>query len=76
VAIDSPRNITNRNQSLLLFHINPTNTIVWARKTFIGSVVSCGVDFQQNLGSKPVMDLAVIKTSVATDSPRDITNRN
>jgi hypothetical protein len=50
VATDSPRDITNRNQPLLLFHMDSTNTIVWARKSFIGSVVSCGVDFQQNLG--------------------------
>jgi hypothetical protein len=28
VATDSPRDITNRNQPLLLFHMDPTNTIV------------------------------------------------
>jgi hypothetical protein len=50
VATDSPRDITNGNQPLLFFHMDPTNTIVWARKSFIGSVVSCGVDFEQNLG--------------------------
>jgi hypothetical protein len=54
VAAVISRDITNRNQDqpLLLFHMDPTNTIVWARKSFIGSVVSCGVDFQQNLGGK------------------------
>jgi hypothetical protein len=50
VATDSPRYITNGNQPLLLFHMDPTNTIVWARKTFIGSVVSCNVDVEQYLG--------------------------
>jgi hypothetical protein len=50
VATVKSRDITNRNQPLLLFHMDSTNTIVWARKSFIGSVVSCGVDFQQNLG--------------------------
>jgi hypothetical protein len=49
VATDSPGDITHRNQPLLLFHMDPTNTIVWARKSFIGSVVSCRVDFQKNL---------------------------
>jgi hypothetical protein len=47
---NSPRDITNRNQPLLLFYMDPTNTIVWARKSFIGSVVSCGADLQQDLG--------------------------
>jgi hypothetical protein len=50
VATDSPRDITNGNQPLLPFHVDPTNTIVWARKSFIGSVVSCGVDLEQKLG--------------------------
>jgi hypothetical protein len=80
VATNSPR--TNRNQPLLLFHMDPTNTIVWTRKSVICSVVSCGVDFQQNLGWKSHSDgphhhTSVSKTSVATDSRRDIlTNRN
>jgi hypothetical protein len=46
----------NWNQPLLLFHMDPTNTIVWARKSFIGPVVSYRVDFQQNLAWKSVMD--------------------
>jgi hypothetical protein len=50
VATDSPRDITNRNQPLFFFHMDPTNTIVYERKRFTGSVVSCRVDFQQNLG--------------------------
>jgi hypothetical protein len=50
VATDSPRDTTNRNQPLLFFHMDPTNTIVWARKSLIGSVVLCRVDFEQNLG--------------------------
>jgi hypothetical protein len=50
------RDITNPNQPLLFFHMNPTNSIVWTRKSFIGSLVSCGVGFQQNLGQKSVMD--------------------
>jgi hypothetical protein len=39
VATDSHKDITNRNQPLLFFHMDPTNTIVWARKSFIGSAV-------------------------------------
>jgi hypothetical protein len=36
-----------------------------------------GVDFQQNLGQKSVMDPAAVSTiSLATNSHRDITNRN
>jgi hypothetical protein len=50
VATDSPRDITNKKQPLLFFYMDPTNTIVWARKSFVGSVVSCGVDFEQNFG--------------------------
>jgi hypothetical protein len=80
VATDSPRDITNGNQPLLPFHVDPTNTIVWSRKSFIGSVVSCGVDFDflnktwvENHPND--MDPAAVSTiSVATDSPRDITN--
>jgi hypothetical protein len=30
----------------------PPNSIVWTRKSFIGSLVSCGVGFYQNLGQK------------------------
>jgi hypothetical protein len=30
--------------------MDPTNAIVWARKSFIGSVVSCWIYFEQNLG--------------------------
>jgi hypothetical protein len=44
------RDITNGNQPLLFFHTDPTNTTVWTTKSFIGSVVSCRVDFEQNLG--------------------------
>jgi hypothetical protein len=36
--------------------MDPTNSIVWTRKSFIGSLVSCRVGFQQNLGQKGVMD--------------------
>jgi hypothetical protein len=39
VATDSLGNTTNRNQPLLLFQMDPTNTIVWARKRFIGLVM-------------------------------------
>jgi hypothetical protein len=42
--------VTNRNQPLLFFHMDPTNNIVWTRKSFIGSVVSCRLGFEQNLG--------------------------
>jgi hypothetical protein len=55
VATDSPGDLTNRNELLLFFPMDPTNTIVWTRKSFIGSVVSCEVDFQQNLGWKSMM---------------------
>jgi hypothetical protein len=50
VAINSPRYITNRNQPLLFFHMDPTNSIVWTRKSFIGSVMSGSDDLEQNLG--------------------------
>jgi hypothetical protein len=33
VATDRPGGITNRNKPLLIFHVNPTNTIGWARKS-------------------------------------------
>jgi hypothetical protein len=47
VATDSPKDITNRNQPLLFFHMmHPTNTIVGTRESFIGSVVWCRVDFE------------------------------
>jgi hypothetical protein len=36
--------------------MDPTNSIVWTRKSFIVSLVSSGVGFQQNLGQKSVMD--------------------
>jgi hypothetical protein len=55
-ATNSHKNILNRNQPFLFFHMDPTNSIVWTRKSFIGSLVSCGVGFQQNLGQKSVMD--------------------
>jgi hypothetical protein len=48
--------ITNKNQPLLFFHMDPTNSIAWTRKSFNSYVVSCRVDFQQNLGQKSVMD--------------------
>jgi hypothetical protein len=50
--------VMDTSSPLLLFHMDPTNSIVLTRKSFIGSVVSCGVDFQQNLdlGWKSVMD--------------------
>jgi hypothetical protein len=56
--------------------MDPTNTIVWVRKGFYGSVVSRGVDFQQNLGGKSTIGPAASTISVATDSPGDLTNRN
>jgi hypothetical protein len=57
-ATNSHRDITNRNEPLLFIHMDPTNSIVWTRKSFIGSLVSCGVGFHQNfyLGQKSVMD--------------------
>jgi hypothetical protein len=36
LATNSHRDITNRNQPLLLFHMDPTNSIVWTRKSSIG----------------------------------------
>jgi hypothetical protein len=57
LATNSHRDITIRNQPLLFFHMDPTNSIVWTRKSFIGSLVSCRVGFWQNLGQKSsVMD--------------------
>jgi hypothetical protein len=53
-ATNSHRDITNRNEPLLFIHMDPTNIIVWTRKSFIGSLVSCRVGFHQNfyLGQK------------------------
>jgi hypothetical protein len=77
VATDRPRGITNRNQPLLIFHMDPTNTIGCARKSFICSVVSFRVDYEPNLGCEPVLDHSAVSTiSVATDRPKGITNRN
>jgi hypothetical protein len=78
-ATNSHRDITNRNQPLLFFHMDPTNSnvIVWTRKIFIGSFVSFRVGFQQNLGQKSVMDPTYVSTILgAINSHRDITNRN
>jgi hypothetical protein len=36
--------------------MDPTNSIVWIKKSFIGSLVSCRVGFHQNLGQKSVTD--------------------
>jgi hypothetical protein len=36
--------------------MDPTNSIVWTRKSFIGSLFPCRVGFQQNLGQKSVTD--------------------
>jgi hypothetical protein len=57
-ATNSHRDITNRNQPLLFFHMDPTNSnvFVWTRKSFVECLVSCRVGFQQNLGQKSVMD--------------------
>jgi hypothetical protein len=52
LATNSHRDITNRNQPLLVFHMDPTNSIVWTRKSFIGSLVSYRVWFSARLGSK------------------------
>jgi hypothetical protein len=60
LATNSHRDITNRNQPLLSFHTDPTDSIIWTRKSFIGSVVSCGVGFQQNMGQKSLMDPIVV----------------
>jgi hypothetical protein len=47
---------TNRNQPLLFFHMDPTNSIVWTRMSFIGSEVSCRMGMCQNFGRKSLMD--------------------
>jgi hypothetical protein len=39
-----------------------SNLIVWTRKSYVGSLVSCGVGFQQNLGQKSVMDPSYVRT--------------
>jgi hypothetical protein len=36
--------------------VDPTNSIVWTRMSFIGSVVSCRMGMCQNLGRKSLMD--------------------
>jgi hypothetical protein len=50
IGHQQPQDITNRNQPLLFFHMDPSNSIVWTRKSFIGSLMPCRVGFQQNLG--------------------------
>jgi hypothetical protein len=57
---NSHRDITNRNQPLLSFHTDPTDSIVWTRKSFIGSVVTCGVGFHQYMGQKSLMDHSAV----------------
>jgi hypothetical protein len=76
-ATNSHRDITNRNEPLLFIHMDPTNSIVWTRKSFIGSLVSCGVGIHQNLGQK-ISDGSQLSARflAATNSHRDITNRN
>jgi hypothetical protein len=53
-ATNSHRDITNRNEPLLFIHMDPTNSIVWTRKSFIGSVLLCVMQgwFLSKLGSK------------------------
>jgi hypothetical protein len=36
--------------------MDPTNSIIWTRKRFIGPLVLCRVGFLQNLGQKSAMD--------------------
>jgi hypothetical protein len=69
-ATNSHRDISNRNQPLLFFHMVSTNSIVWTRKSFIGSLVSCRVDFQQNLGQKSVMDSSCQHNFLGHQQPR------
>jgi hypothetical protein len=78
LATNSHRDITNRNQPLLFFHMDPTNSIVWTRKSFIFYLVLCKVGFQQNLGQISVMYIPGASTIslVTNNSHRDITNRN
>ena len=52
LATNSQRDITNRNQPLLFFHVDPTNSIVWTNKSLTGNVVSCKVGFSAKLGSE------------------------
>jgi hypothetical protein len=44
--------------------MDPANSIVWTRKSFIGSLVSSRVGFQQNLGQKSAVKdpIAVVST--------------
>jgi hypothetical protein len=53
-ATNSHRDKTNRNEPLSFSHMDPTNSIVLARKSFIGSMVLCVVQgwFSAKLGSK------------------------
>jgi hypothetical protein len=78
VTTNNPRDISNRNQSLLFLHMDTTNNIVWTRKSFIGPLVSWGLDLQQKLGWKSIPWIqAVSRISVTTNNPiRDISNRN
>jgi hypothetical protein len=76
VATDSPKDTTNRNQPLLFFQMDPTNTTVWTTKSFIGSVVSCRVDFEQNLGWNWVMDFGSQHNFCGHWQPQGQTNRN
>jgi hypothetical protein len=52
-----PQGHHKQESTTFFMHMDPANDIVWARKSFIGSLVSCRVGFQQNLGQKSaVMD--------------------
>jgi L-arabinose isomerase len=78
VATISSRDITNRNQPLLFFHMDPTNNIAWTRKGFTGSVRS-HVGWVWGKTWVEISDgaLSFVRTNiVATISSRDITNRN
>jgi hypothetical protein len=76
MATDSSGDTTNRNQPLLFFHMDPTNTIVWAWERFIGLVVSCALIFSKTWVENQRWTPEASTISVATDSPGDITNRN
>jgi hypothetical protein len=75
MATDSPRDITNRNQPLLLFHIWIKQTPLYGQERVSLALMWCGAGL---ILSKSWVENqqwkwtpAVSRFSVATDSPRD-----
>jgi hypothetical protein len=51
-----PQGHNKQETTTFILPYGSSKRIVWTRKSFIGSLVSCRVGFQQNLGQKSVVD--------------------